>query len=281
MTLSDEQVEQYHAKGYIFLPGFAKASVAALKAQMKRLVEDFDPGNKLATFDTIESKQAKDEYFLKSGDKIRFFLEDEAVVNGQLVREKALAINKCGHALHTNDDIFRVFCSDERVRDVVCRLGYQKPTIIQSMYIFKPPHIGGAVLPHQDDSFLLTEPRSCVGLWVALDDADASNGCMWVAPGSHKLGITRRFALNADKTMCANIPADAPAVPEVPDEDYVCVEAKAGDCLVFHGSLIHKSDKNVSELPRNAFTMHIVEGQYPMVEDCWLQAGCACLRLYN
>lgn len=43
-----------------------------------------------------------------------------------------------------------------------------------------------AVSPHQDASFLYTEPLGRVlGLWIALEDATLENGCLWFIPGSH------------------------------------------------------------------------------------------------
>lgn len=41
-------------------------------------------------------------------------------------------------------------------------------------------------MPHQDNSFIYTEPASCVGLWLALEDATVTNGCLWAIPGSQK-----------------------------------------------------------------------------------------------
>jgi ectoine hydroxylase-related dioxygenase (phytanoyl-CoA dioxygenase family) len=52
----------------------------------------------------------------------------------------------------------------------------------------------GAVLPHQDSTFLYTEPLSCVAFWFAFEEATRDNGCLWVIPGSHKAGIKRRCA---------------------------------------------------------------------------------------
>lgn len=49
-------------------------------------------------------------------------------------------------------------------------------------------HPGGlaTVSPHQDASFLYTEPLGRVlGLWIALEDATLENGCLWFIPGSH------------------------------------------------------------------------------------------------
>jgi hypothetical protein len=55
---------------------------------------------------------------------------------------------------------------------LVRQIGMVDPIAPQSMYIFKQPFHGGEVTPHQDSTFLWTEPRqTCVGLWLALEDA--------------------------------------------------------------------------------------------------------------
>ena len=59
--------------------------------------------------------------------------------------------------------------------------------------VVQQPKIGGEVRPHQDSTFLYTDPPSVVGLWWALEDATRTNGCLWVAPGSHAKGVARRF----------------------------------------------------------------------------------------
>ena len=62
---------------------------------------------------------------------------------------------------------------------------FKKPQVVQSMYIFKNPKIGGEVGCHKDSSFLITDPLSVCGIWVSLDDATLENGCLWGVPGSH------------------------------------------------------------------------------------------------
>ena len=62
------------------------------------------------------------------------------------------------------------------------------------MVICKQPEIGGAVPPHQDSTFLYTNPPSAVGFWIALEDATAQNGTLSFAKGSHKrTPVTSRF----------------------------------------------------------------------------------------
>lgn len=42
-----------------------------------------------------------------------------------------------------------------------------------------------SVRPHQDATFLYTEPLGRVmGVWIALEDATLNNGCLWFIPGS-------------------------------------------------------------------------------------------------
>jgi hypothetical protein len=53
-----------------------------------------------------------------------------------------------------------------------------------------------AVVPHQDGSFLRNEPLKLFGFWFPVDDATIDNGCLWFAPGSHKLPVSRHFIRN-------------------------------------------------------------------------------------
>ena len=41
-------------------------------------------------------------------------------------------------------------------------------------------------MPHQDATFLITNPSKVVGVWIALEDAKIDNACLWFIPGSQK-----------------------------------------------------------------------------------------------
>jgi phytanoyl-CoA hydroxylase len=91
------------------------------------------------------------QYFLDSASNISFFFEEDSFdADGHLVQDKALSINKCGHALHDLDPVFRKFSRSEKMECIYRSLGFQLPLPVQSMYIFKQPKIGGQVVPHQD-----------------------------------------------------------------------------------------------------------------------------------
>jgi phytanoyl-CoA hydroxylase len=92
---------------------------------------------------------------------------------------------------------FFEYTSSSKLRELVLSLGYRDPVVPQSMYIFKNPKLGGAVHSHQDSTFLYTTPRqTCLGLWLALDDATLQNGCLWVRPRSHREPVRRQFLRN-------------------------------------------------------------------------------------
>jgi phytanoyl-CoA hydroxylase len=143
-----------------------------------------------------------------------------------IINKKLLALCKAGHGLHlpkissgsdSNDDKekkneieeeehnnnnnihepFFQYSTSTKLRQLVLSLGYIDPVIPQSMYIFKNPIVGGAVNTHQDSTFLYTTPKqTCLGLWLALDDATLMNGCLWIRPKSHLEPVRRQFIRN-------------------------------------------------------------------------------------
>jgi phytanoyl-CoA hydroxylase len=90
-------------------------------------------------------KQTTDEHFLHSATAVSCFFEQKAFdERGTLVKDKALAINKIGHAMHDLDPVFTPFSRSAALGHVLRAVGLQAPTPVQSMYIFKQPFIGGA-----------------------------------------------------------------------------------------------------------------------------------------
>ena len=137
------------------------------------------------------------------------------------------------------------------------------------MIICKQPEIGGAVPPHQDSTFLYTDPPSAVGFWYALEDATVENGCLSFLPGSHKgAPIDKRFVRKEDGSGTEFI--DTTGVKFPPGKDYGTAEAqgeyklgevKTGTLVLIHGNLLHKSEKNVSQKGRIIYTFHVIEAE--------------------
>jgi phytanoyl-CoA hydroxylase len=328
--------------------------VADLKQEMKRMVDELWHPGKVGDGNSDENEEEepdyafatdsksntqRGDYFLDSADRVSYFAEPQALdaETGKLKEEyhddKLAALNKAGHGMHTiPHSPFSKYTLSDKMRSLVHELGWQHPVIPQSMYIFKQPSIGGTVHSHQDSTFLYTVPKqSCLGLWLALDDATLDNGCLWVRPQSHMEPVRRQFIRNPkfyhndtdtagedgqDKAKDSIPSGGSSSTPKLIFEDrhptpakvtwegglpehvqtlstshvsdsayndplqspifdsFVPVEVKAGDLVVFCGTLDHFSLPNFSSLPRQTFQLHLIEGPKAGVEwsaKNWLQ----------
>eukprot|EP00659_Diplonema_papillatum_P014671 gene14671-22445_t len=287
MTIAESVVEAFHRDGLAVVEKFAtKAECEAMMRRMESLIAAWNPENsKDSVFSVAADAHVSSEYFFNSSDKIRFFLEPGATDAGVLKEtfDKSRAVHKVGHALHVADDVFKAYSTSEKVRQVALALGWHDPVLPQSMYIFKQPLIGDAAVPHQDSTFLHTTPRlTCLGLWLALEDATLDNGCLWARPGSQKEGLRRVFVRNpayfgepgagslGDQTQPAIVFEAVPGVPAVAHEGQAFkapadAEAagfrpypvKQGDLVLIHGEVDHMSFSNTSPASRHTYQLHL------------------------
>jgi len=267
--LSPEMRKAFDDAGVIILRNFvSNDACAALQRRAMELVDEFDPAEVRTVFSSIDGVHQGDDYFIDSGDKIRFFLEEDAFDDsGQLRQAKYDSLNKMGHAMHDLDPVFDAFSRTPQLETVVRDVGFEDPAIIQSMYIFKPPHIGGEVVCHQDSSYIYTEPESCVGFWFALDDATVENSCMYFIPGGHKMPLKKRNYRDSNGVLIDEILDESP----YPEHLKVAAEAPAGALVVFDGRTPHLSGPNRSDKSRHAYTLHVIDRKCHYPAENWLQ----------
>uniref|UniRef100_A0A2I3H457 Phytanoyl-CoA dioxygenase domain-containing protein 1 n=1 Tax=Nomascus leucogenys TaxID=61853 RepID=A0A2I3H457_NOMLE len=226
---------QFQQDGFLVLEGFLSAEeCVAMQQRIGEIVAEMDvPLHCRTEFSTQEEEQLRaqgsTDYFLSSGDKIRFFFEKG------VFDEKA---SFCPTALHAHDPVFKSITHSPKVQQ---------------------PHFGGEVSPHQDASFLYTEPLGRVlGMWIAVEDATLENGCLWFIPGSHtseELSLLRAH------------------VPSCPGEGGCGAGGFLTWALVLiHGEVVHKSKRNLSDRSRQAYTFHLMEASgTTWSPENWLQ----------
>lgn len=265
----------YDRDGFLVLEGFVQTDdCQSLIKRTVELVEGFDPLVEHGIFSSADQAHARDRYFQESGGKIRFFLEPDACdASGRLRVDKARALNKIGHALHDLDPVFATVSRRPRFAGLAASLGLERPLLLQSMYLFKQPGIGAEVGWHQDATFLYTEPLSVVGFWLALEDADAGNGCLVALPGAHRGPLRQRFRREGDDLVLQDI--DRSPWPDIAP---AALEVKRGTLVVLHGLLPHASSANRSLRSRQAYSLHVIDGAARYPSDNWLRRDGLPLR---
>lgn len=264
ISLSVDQLAFYENNGYLVIPNFAsRTEIKQLREEIGLVIADAAHNSK-AIFSTTEKVETDLTYFLESGDKIRCFFETERNVDG------SLAVNKVGHALHELNPVFTEFSSRPSYKNVARQLGNREPVILQSQYILKLPGVGGEVVPHTDSTFLYTDPESCLGFWLALDDATQENGCLWAVPGSQHIPLQERYVRTEDGTGTTFIPM-VEHLTAFDVSKKVALEVDAGDLVLLHGRLVHFSETNQSERSRHAFVLHFVDNLTTYPQNNWLQ----------
>ena len=241
--IGDPERTQYTEQGYLHVPDvFTSGQVAEMRGAVDAIVER-------------AALAGRDQNHTWSGS----WIDEE---------ERAKLSLKGYHDLQYHDACFtRALCHPNMTEVLAAVIG-PNVQLHHSKMLVKPPERGAPFPMHQDYPYFPHTKHTVLAASVHLDDTDEENGCLYVVPGSHRLG-----ALAASDGDDHHLDAD-----EYPLERGTPVPAKAGDVLFFNYLTVHGSGVNHStrtrrnvlfqyrdptDLPRKA--QHVNWGQGLMV----------------
>jgi phytanoyl-CoA hydroxylase len=250
MTTEHHLTEPVQLFGRKAGPSLASVDLARYRRDGFDLLEDFLSAEELGVLRAETTRICRDEFVqpVSAGGA-----SDGAVPDAEVLRQFL-----CIHFPHKLSPVMADLVSHPRtVANLVEVIGPDVKAMQSMMFVKAEGKPGQAW--HQDEYFIPTRDRSLTAVWIALDDATVSNGCLWVLPGSHQPGVIYpERQIDDNRFDCTS---EAYRFP-YRDEDSVPVEVAAGSAVIFNGYLLHRSLPNTAAGSlRRAVVNHYMSAQ--------------------
>lgn len=145
--------------------------------------------------------------------------------------------------LNKKSETVRSFAKQERFVKLTTALLGPNTKLYWDQSVYKRPEAKRDFPWHQDTGYVPTMPEEYVTCWLALEDATIENGCVWVLPGTHKLGLVEHKETDVGKQCYFG---DDPGIP---------VELTKGSMVAFNSLLFHRSTPNLSATTRKGMIL--------------------------
>jgi len=124
--------------------------------------------------------------------------------------------------------------------------------LLHDQVFYKPPFDGAPSDWHQDNQYFKFSPANLCSIWIALDDVDTENSCLYFVPGSHR------------EPSPPSVTIQSPTGIELHSLDIDETRAKpfpmpAGHALMHHCMTIHGAYANRSPRGRRALGLHYMQ----------------------
>jgi phytanoyl-CoA hydroxylase len=226
------QRQQWDEDGFFIVPGFAGPEVG--EAMLERVVE---------ISRRAAGQRIHDGFFVAPEQNLARTIPVDADAEQRI--SKIFRLHR--------DKPFRAFIELPRTLDIGRSLLGPQIDCFLSQFIFKNPAAWGQPW-HQDSFYFRFDRTPQVGFWLAVTEATLDNGCLWILPGSHREPVHKHVP---DRRPDANI-----GYVEIVDYDFSLeqpVTMAAGDLLVFHSHLMHRSKDNGTDGLRAAMVYHLAQ----------------------
>ena len=211
-NLTLEQISNYRENGFVYHPGLLNADeVAELKAAVLETVAAM--GKRKVAGEGADMREGKEYYDRVFTQRLNLWRINDTVKRTML-----------------NPGIGRMLCQLEGVD------GFR---VWHDQALIKEPFANPTAW-HLDNPYWSFHSHHSLSIWIALEDATLSNGCMWFIPGTHKLAGFDSPSIGADMSALFKV------YPEMAKIDSVAVPMKSGDCSFHNGLTAHGAGPNMT-----------------------------------
>ena len=205
-----------------------------------------------------------------SDEQVQSFHDQGYIYYGRLLTDRGLALMR-GEAMEEWNEENREFDESQTwLKNSLLTDIHQRSNLIRRYYFRGPfvdvaeqlvgPNLKGVTSQlsfklrgniklapwHQDNGYGELDPYTAITCITALDDTDTESGCLWIIPGGHRLGqidVSDQLTVESKEAMVE-------VSIEVDESRAIPIPMKAGESLIFHGWMPHKSQGNTSNRDR-------------------------------
>jgi phytanoyl-CoA hydroxylase len=215
--LTQDQIERYRENGFLVIEGFLSPEELA---EWRRCTEEA-VADRLRD-DRLHNQRDPDDYY-------------------------ARVFTQCLRLADTHEGMRRLMFDPALGRAAAELAGIDGIRIWHDQALIKPAY-GNPTGWHLDNPYWSFSSPDAISLWVALDDATLSNGCMYYIPGSHR---TARFD---NVGIGPNLGDLFKVYPEWLAIDPKACPCPAGSAVYHNGLTAHGAGANMSNRARRAMT---------------------------
>ena len=240
MTLTDAELEQFKAQGFLRLSAFADFGLCDT-------IKDIASAHLKHKVPPIETEF---EYVRKSKE------ERERISDAHSEQvEKRIVVRRLRQVYH-RDIVFKQWMESPLLRPVLKQILGEVPTITiahHNSIMTKMPYSSTATSWHQDFRYWHFENDNLVSVWLALDNENDKNGVLEFIPGSHKMTFLPEQFDEKEYFIETQIDNKKMIASKV------SFELNKGDVVLFHCKLLHRANKNETDKPKISF-VYTVKG---------------------
>ncbi|MCK5851287.1 MAG: phytanoyl-CoA dioxygenase family protein, partial [Kiritimatiellae bacterium] len=240
MYLSDEQLNSFHANGFLILKDFAnithcEAILDVAKVHLKHKVQPL-------------------ETEIEYGKKDKLYRTDISDYTSESTEEQ-VTVRRLRQVYH-RDILFKNWMENEKIRPILEQILDDQVAITiahHNSIMTKMPYSSTETAWHRDRRYWRYSDDNLVSIWLALGEENSQNGVLEFIPKSHLLNFKDE---QFDEKEYFHHKSE-PNLSLI--ETKVSSTLKQGDVVLFHSKLLHRANANRSDKAKISF-VYTVKG---------------------